>query len=232
MLTDHNHAITTGSRDDIKTLAAWTCFRNAFFLTYIGAYAEKFIVSGDYDYVYFTGGFMNLTESGVYPDNSERFINAFSQLTEFGSICGKRIIPLNGLCNLLKSEQYVLLNEFGFLKLLFPYLVSCDRPIVITDEKVSKLFPANCCTRNKRTGKIEPACGSGRLAWWAASMAGFKDNRTFYNVNDDCELMEKDVSNIISYSVCDIIDKLVLPEKSLDKLRSIIERKNKNVRGR
>ena len=226
MLTNSNHEVTTGERKDLKTLAAWTCFRNTFFLTYMGAYAERFIVKDRYDFVYYTGGFMNLTESGVYPDNSERFIQAFSDLTQFGSICGKRIIPLYGLCNLLKVEQYILLNELHVLKKIFPWLVSCDRPKVISDGKMDELLPANCCAKNKHTGLVEPACGSGRLAWWAANMAGFKDCRTFYEIKEDYDLMTKEINYKVKHDIDNIIDKLMIPENNKEILRLSIRKEN------
>lgn len=172
MLMDNEQKITTGTEEGLKTTAAWTCFRNGFFVTYMGALAESLITSNNYDEVYITGGFMNLTESGTYPDNSERFINAFQKFAEFSSICGSRIKIMHGCANLLKSEQYYLLDLLGLNETLGRHMISCDRPKVIDG------IPCNC----SKDG--EPACGSGKLSVWAAKLAGVKDPRRYYDVDD------------------------------------------------
>lgn len=172
MLTNPDHAITTGTQEDLKTTVAWTCFRNGFFVTYMGALAESLIINQDYGEVYIAGGFLNLTESGVYPDNSERFISAFSKFARFASIVGTRIKPLFACSNLLKTEQYILLDALGHLEKLSPWLISCDRPKMIDG------VPHNC----SKDGK--PACGSGLLSWWATKYAGVEDYRKYYEVDD------------------------------------------------
>ena len=182
MLTNPDHEITTGTAEGIKTLAAWTVFRNGFFVTHMGAMAESMILQNEIDEAYITGGFMNLTESGIYPDNSERFIQSYIRFTETASLVGGRIKPLFGLCNILKTEQYHILNQLGYLDKLGPWLISCDRPQMIPEGMHQ--VPANCQIFNNETGQYEPACGSGRLSWWAVKMAGLKDNRRYYTVND------------------------------------------------
>lgn len=188
MLTDKKHPITTGTEEGLKTTSAWVCMRNSIFLTYIAALAEKLIIHNGYGRIFLTGGFLNLTESGVYPDNSERFVDAFSKFVEFGSIAGTRINILYACANLLKTDQYILLDKLGYLKKLGPWLISCDRPIVMNNK------PYNCSKNGK------PACGSGLLSYWACKMAGVKDRRRYYKIDEeyiafepDSDLSKKDI---------------------------------------
>jgi len=189
MLTDSTHPITTGTAEGLKTTVAWTCFRNGFFLTYMGALAESLIINDGYGDVFLTGGFMNLTESGVYPDNSERFINSFIKFANFASIVGTRIKPIHGCANLLKTEQYILLDKLGYLEELSPNLISCDRPKLIDDN------PHNC----QKDGL--PACGSGLLSYWASKLAGVKDLRRYYDVDDPDYVAYNPPSNLEKKSV-------------------------------
>jgi 7-cyano-7-deazaguanine synthase in queuosine biosynthesis/predicted glutamine amidotransferase len=217
MLTDPNHEITTGTNPALKTTAAWTCFRNAFFVTHMGALAENLIVHDKFDELYITGGFLQLTESGSYPDNSERFIESFCKMAEFGSICGKRIKPMFGLCNILKTEQFYLLNEFADIEKITPWLVSCDRPIV--EEEDGELVPKNCAKLNPKTNNIEPACGSGRLSYWAWNSTILNrslNKRRYYLVDDknynpyNTEIKNPD--ELEKIDIKKIISKLFIPE--------------------
>lgn len=175
MLTDKDAKITTGTDQGLKTTAAWTIFRNHFFVTYMGALAESLMINDKYSNVFITGGFMQLSEEGAYPDNSLRFLDSALKFFKY-SITGTRIKPLFGLCNILKTEQYHLLNELGYYEKLGKYLVSCDRPKIIRQSNT--VLPANCCKDDK------PACGSGLLSYWACKMAGLPDYRTYYKVDD------------------------------------------------
>ena len=172
MLTNKNAKITTGTNDGLKATVAWTCFRNGLFVTYMGALAESLIINDGYGEILITGGFMNLSESGVYPDNSERFINAFIKFAKFASLAGSFIKPMYGCANLLKAEQYILLDKLGYLEKLSPLLISCDRPKMIDG------IPHNCSKNNNA------ACGSGLLSKWASKLAGVKDLRRYYEVDD------------------------------------------------
>lgn len=214
MLTDPEHEITTGTEQGLKATVAWTCFRNGFFTTYMGALAESLIINSGYGEVYITGGFMNLTESGVYPDNSERFINSFSKFANFASIAGKFIKPLYGCANLLKTEQYMLLNELGYLEDLSPHLISCDRPKMIDGK------PHNC----SKDGK--PACGSGLLSWWACKLAGTEDHRLYYEVDDENYVAYEPNSNFSPKQIKmeDILKKLQLHPINLKILQRKISR--------
>lgn len=347
MLTDPASAITTGTVGGLKTTAAWTCFRNHFFLTYLGALAESKIMKENYSKVYITGGYLQLTESGCiidcadntitkangdlveprdvkvgdkllscdlegernvtetivekvfetlhdgylkivikskngrkramliskthpvfvcgygflhgqylmvgdmlytltrdnhtllkdeckitaieeyiedtpmlnyycephnmyflngalvhnsYPDNSERFLDAALKFFKY-SICGNRIAPLYGLCNILKTEQYYLLEKLGYYRKLGRYLISCDRPKVVNG------LPCNCYKEGK------PACGSGLLSYWACNMAGLPDLRSYYSVMDkEYKAYEIDCSNVKNMNIENIINRIELPE--------------------
>jgi 7-cyano-7-deazaguanine synthase in queuosine biosynthesis/predicted glutamine amidotransferase len=180
MLTDKNSRITTGTDEGLKTTVAWTTFRNHLFLTYMGAYAEKILTTENYDKAYLTGGFMQLTESGVYPDNSERFLESGIKFFKF-SLAGTRIYPYYGMANLLKRDEYKILNELGYLERISPWLVSCDRPIVkeVEIDGETKKVPFNCSKNGL------PACGSGLLSFAACKRAGIRDMRNYYEVLDD-----------------------------------------------
>lgn len=208
MLVNSDHKITTGTDKDLKTTIAWTCFRNGLFITYMGALAESLIINEEYTKVYLTGGFMNLTESGVYPDNSERFINAFSKFVKFSSIVGTGIEPLYCCSNLLKCEQYFLLNKMGLLDKLGRWMVSCDRPIVYNGECVEGKGVMNCSKNGI------PACGSGLLSYWAAKLAGIEDPRNYYEVDDEEYVAHEHIEDleVKDLDIHKIVDKLLIPE--------------------
>ncbi|MCK5020440.1 MAG: 7-cyano-7-deazaguanine synthase [Candidatus Peribacteraceae bacterium] len=220
MLTNRDVEITTGTAEGLKTTVAWTCFRNGLFVSYLAALAESFIINEKYDEVLYTGGFMNLTESGVYPDNSERFINAFSKAIKFGSIAGTRIKPMYGLCNLLKTEQYVLLQRLGYMELT-KHMISCDRPHVIQG------VPHNCCIvpngDYRKLDELVPACGSGLLSYWSSKIAGVKDHRTYYEISEDYKPFEPN-SDLLPqmFSIEVITSKIMIHEENKKKLMEVI----------
>lgn len=206
MLTNRDAKIKTGTDDGLKTTMAWVTWRNGFFLSYMAAYAEKLIIENNLPNVWITGGFMNLSESGVYGDNSERFLKSFLKFNKFASIVGNRVLPLYGLCNILKTEQYHLLQYFNQLENLSKYLVSCDRPKVIDGE------PYNCFYNGM------PACGSGLLSYWACKAAGLQDLRNYYQIDKEyipysIKVDQKPISRIE-----DIINKLEIHSENKEKL--------------
>lgn len=231
MLTDKNAEIITGTNKGLKTTAAWTVYRNHFFMTYMAALAEKLIMNGEYSEIYLTGGFMNLSESGSFPDNSERFVDAALKFFKY-SITGTKLKPLYGLCNILKTEQYILLKELGLLEKLSPWLISCDRPIISEytlkeDEKLPTddfdvIHTGFNCSKN---GK--PACGSGLLSYWAAKTAGVPDLRRYYEVDDpnyvayepNTDYTEKE------FDIEKIVDKIQIPQKNRELLLDTIHRR-------
>ena len=143
---------------------------------------------------------MNITESGVYPDNSERFVQAAIDFFKY-SITGSRIKPLFGLCNLLKTDQYILLNKLGYLEELSPWLVSCDRPIVKNGK------PYNCSKNGV------PACGSGLLSYWASKIAGVEDKRNFYEIESEVEEYKLNSElKVKEFDLDQILNKINIPE--------------------
>lgn len=175
MLTNSDSEIVSGTREGLKQTIAWTVCRNSLFLQLMAALAESLIVNDGYGEVFLTGGYAQLTESGVYPDNSERFITSFHKFIEFGSIAGTKIKPMYVCSNLLKAEQYILLDKLDYLDSIGPNLISCDRPKVIDGI-------AHNCSKNGM-----PACGSGLLSYWAAKKAGVEDTRRYYEIDSEYE---------------------------------------------
>ena len=208
MLTTKDAKIITGTNIGLKTTAAWTTWRNGFFLSYMAALAESMITKEEIDEVYLTGGFMQLTESGVYGDNSERFLESFLKFNKFASIVGTRVKPLFGLCNILKTEQYILLDKLGWYEKLGPWLISCDRPMICG-------YPCNC----SKDGHA--ACGSGLLSEWACKMAGLEDLRNYYQVDDPKYKAFKPKSSLSPKEVEteDILNKLQIHDENLIELR-------------
>ena len=109
MLANKDSKIITGTEAGLKTTAAWHPARNLLFMNYMIALAESEIMRNHYDTVYLTGGFFQLTESATYPDNTSYFVDACLNAAKYGTLIGNRLKPLYGLCNLMKSEQYVLI---------------------------------------------------------------------------------------------------------------------------
>ena len=220
MLVNKNSKITTGTAEGQKTTVAWTCFRNGLFVTYLGALAESYIINNKYDEVFITGGFLCLSESGAWPDNSERFIKSFIKFSEFASIVGTKIKPLYCSSNLLKTEEYIVLEKLGLLDKIGPWLVSCDRPKILAVNTPSgiQFRPFNC----SKDGK--PACGGGARSFWSAKRIGIKDPRAYYNVkDDDYKLCEQDVGDsYIRPSTDVILNKLQLHPENIKILRELL----------
>jgi len=149
-----------------------------FFLNTMAAYAEAQTLKYDYKKVYLLGGFLNLTESGHYPDNSEYFVSAALEYFKYATLIGHRIKPLYCLSNLMKSDQFALIKAFDLID-IYEYTISCDRP------KVEYWFgtptPKNCSHNGL------PACGSGLLSYWASKMVGLDDMeiRKFYEIEGE-----------------------------------------------
>ncbi len=222
MLTDKNAKIITGTEEGVKTTAAWTVFRNHLFITYMGGLAESLILKDNYLQVFLTGGFMQLSESGTYPDNSERFIDAALKFFKF-SVTGTKLKPLYGMCNILKSEQYFLLNKLGLLEELSPWMISCDRPTVgeveiLKNDGSREIIP--CGLNCFKDGK--PACGSGLLSWWAAQLAGVRDLRRYYEI-DDADYIAytpKSTFKQKNFDIKNIIDRIEIPQTYKNNLLS------------
>jgi 7-cyano-7-deazaguanine synthase in queuosine biosynthesis len=236
MLANENAPITTGTAAGLKTVHAWVPGRNMLFMTVMGIVAETEVMKKDYDTVYFVGGWLNLTESGCYNDNSESFCDSFLNMFKYGTLIGSRIKPLYCLSNLMKFEQFVLIKEFNLQK-IYRNTISCDRPIIehpMCDHAKINYIPDNCkdgvpcnCLVNGA-----PGCGSGALSAWAAKMIGLDDlaMRNFCEVSDPNykAYVPKHLSQNIKRipDINSIIDRILLPPDKLDNLRKqLIENK-------
>jgi 7-cyano-7-deazaguanine synthase in queuosine biosynthesis len=219
MLTDSNAKVTTATYQGLKQLDAWVPGRNMMFLTIMATLAESEVMKHNYDKVYLMGGFLNLTESGSYPDNSEYFLMTALEFFKYGTLIGQRIEPLFGLSNLMKSDQYALIKEFNLFN-FFQHTISCDRPIVDNQG-----IPRNCINKDRI-----PACGSGLLSYLAGKMIGIDDTkvRKFYTVDDDTKVHQpnhlsqgqfnKDINQIIS-RIMFPPDRLEILKQNLEKIK-------------
>jgi len=203
MLMNKNAEIITGTESGLKTVAAWTPCRNMQFLTWMITYAEAEVIQHNYKEVQLLGGFLNLTESGVYGDNSENFISSFIEMCKYGSLIGDRLKLNYGLCDLTKSDQFELIKHFNLWE-VYKHTISCDRPSLLPDFDNNGIIAKNC----SKDGM--PACGSGLLSYWGAKLSGINDmeKRNFYEIDGpydayipdhikDNKILEKDINNII-----------------------------------
>lgn len=219
MLMDENAKVTTGTSDDIKSTAAWVHNRNGLFLNIMAAYAEAQVFEHDYDKVYFLGGYLNLTESGIYGDNSEYFLSSFLEYCKYATLIGNRIEPCFGLSDLMKYEQFALIKAFK-LEHIFRHAISCDRAKVIDG------IPHNCMKDGI------PACGSGLLSYWASKMVGMDDTtiRKFYEIDDPDfkPMVAKHIKDNkqVNYDIHQIIDRIHFPKDKLDNLHNLINKGN------
>jgi 7-cyano-7-deazaguanine synthase in queuosine biosynthesis/predicted glutamine amidotransferase len=232
MLIDDNAEITTGTAAGLKQVDAWVNCRNMQFLTWMCTLAESKVMEYEYSEVYFLGGFLNLSESGHYPDNSEYFLDSFLNFAKYGSLIGNRIKPLYALSNLMKYELFALIKEFK-LEDVYRHTISCDRPIVTYPEirfgaPVTEKPVARNCMKDGM-----PACGSGLLSYWGSKMVGLDDMkmRNFYEVDDpDYQAhIPQHIKDQFSKKpdIDNIIDRILLPKDKLDNLRSVLENINK-----
>ena len=186
----------------------------------MATYAEAEVMKHDYETVNLLGGFLNLTESGSYPDNSEYFLDSALNLFKYGTLIGDRIKPMYGLSNLMKSDQFALIKAFK-MDHIYSNTISCDRP-TLSDDGV----PMNCSKNGL------PACGSGLLSYWASKMVGMDDMkmRNFYEVEDDyVPHRPKHMDNgvVLEKDVLKIIDRILIPEDKKDRLKNIYFNLNK-----
>jgi len=217
MLTDPNCEITTGTSKGLKQLDAWCNGRNMMFMSVMASYAESQVMKFNYNKVYLLGGFLSLTESGIFPDNSEAFLNSCLEMFKYGTLIGNRIAPLFCLSNIMKHELFVLIKELH-LESIYKHTISCDRP------KTVEGVTYNC----EKDGI--PACGSGLLSYWGSKMVGMNDMelRNFYEVDDpsyEAFIPEHLKQNFTkSPDINDIINRILLPEDKLENLRKLIKK--------
>jgi len=227
MLQNVEAEIVTGTTKGLKTTSAWTPARNLLFLTIMGALGEAECMKHDYGKIYIAGGMLQLTESATYPDNTPYFVDAVCNALKYGTLIGNRFKPLYGLSNLMKTEQFYLMKEFG-LENVYRHTISCDRAIVKTDHirygnNNDKPIACNCMKDG------HAACGSGLLSEWAGKMLGFNDLeiRNFYEV-DDINYVAHIPQHIKDKftktpDIDDIINRILLPLDKLDNLRGYID---------
>jgi len=238
MLANKNAEITTGTANGLKTVAAWHCGRNMMFITTMATFAEAEVMKHNYEKVYLLGGFLNLSESGIYPDNSEYFLSSALEFFKYGTLIGRRIQPLFCLSNLMKNELFVLIKHLDLTR-VYRHTISCDRACVETPVcdhvLINYIAPNsnNSVACNCMQNGI-PACGSGLLSYWASKMVGMDDMkiRNFYEVPSN-EPYEAYIPDHLKQGfkknpdVNDIINRILLPEDKLDNLRKILNCKNK-----
>lgn len=217
MLIDDKAEITTGTDEGLKRLDAWVCGRNMIFLTIMASLAESECMKHKYNTINLLGGFLNLSESGCYPDNSEYFIQSFLNHVKYSTLVGCKFNALYGLADLMKSDLFELIKSFNLFD-IYSDTISCDRPIVIDG------VPHNCSKNGM------PACGSGLLSYWASKMNGLDDMkiRKFYEVDNNFEAYVPghiSQNNISDKSIYDIIDRIHFPKERLNILRNIIKGK-------
>ena len=231
MLQNEKSEIVTGTTKGLKTTAAWTPARNLLFLTVMGALGEAECMRHNYDTIYLAGGMLQLTESATYPDNTPYFADAVKGALKYGTLIGNRFKVLYCLSNLMKSEQFVLIKEFG-LEDVYRHTISCDRPTVRCSGEPGtedEIVEARNCMKDGI-----PACGSGLLSYWGSKMVGMDDMklRNYYEVDDpDYKAhIPQHIKDQFSKQphVGSIIDRILLPEDKLDNLRRMLKESNDN----
>ena len=239
MLSNKNSRIITGTEEGLKSTAAWHPARNLLFMTMMITLAEAEVMKHNYEKVYFCGGFLNLTESATYPDNTPYFTDACLNAAKYGTLVGNRFKPLYGLSNIMKFEQYVLMKEFK-LQNIYRWTISCDRATVETptcDHTIINSVPKDhnfsvpCnCMKNGI-----PACGSGLLSYWGSKMVGMDDMtmRNFYELPSNVEYEAYIPDHLKTTfkripNINEIIDRILFPEDKLDNLRKYLKDIQKN----
>jgi len=222
MLANKNAEIVTGTHKGLKTTAAWHPARNMLFQTVMMTFAESEIMKNDYKTVFFCAGWNQLTESACYPDNTKMFTDSCIQMAKYGTLVGDRFKILYCLSNLMKSEQFVLIKEFGLEK-VYRHTISCDRPIVQTWYNEDYKQACNCSKNGM------PACGSGLLSYWGSKMVGMNDMelRNFYEVDDPNYQphIPQHLKDQFSKTpdINDIINRILLPKDKIENLKQILK---------
>ena len=220
MLTDREVKIDSGE-NKIKSTIAWVPARNAIFASYLLAFAESHLIQHNRQEVYLASGWAQLSEeTGGYPDNSFKFMEAIEKLKKYGCITGSYINFLPVMQNITKTEEWILGNALGFP---FEYTVSCDNPLLHPSSTYPKHIVMNNDLPDGRPSLcIE--CGSTKLSMIAADRAGVKDPRYFHKGKGYVIPRPKMAEKAEVASVEDIINRLVLPEERKERVHDYCRR--------
>jgi 7-cyano-7-deazaguanine synthase in queuosine biosynthesis len=162
-LIDNESDVETGTKEKLKSTIAWVPVRNMLFQVIMTGLAETYILEEGYEKVYMVAGWNQLSEEGFYPDNSSRFSNTMMEAAKYGTLVGHKMHTWNICAQLLKSDQWLLAKELGFLD-VFEHTISCDIPV-----KEGQNY-YNC----------KGQCGSTLLSMWASKRyKGIEDPRLF-----------------------------------------------------
>jgi len=201
-LVDRGIDVSTGKCGMLKTTTAWVSGRNLVFWAVLASLAEQELWKG-YSKVYIVAGWSNMTEAGIYPDNSEKFVRAMKEVLRYGLLLWDRVEYVNLFENLTKAEEWWLGYRLGFP---FEWTCSCDEPKV-------------------EDGRIVlcEECGSTMLSRWAARIAGVPDPRLFYRKGVEYELEEDRVIGRQGIDVGSIIRKIkFVKEEDRKKLEELL----------
>jgi hypothetical protein len=144
-----------------------------------------------------------MTEAGIYPDNSEKFVKAMREVLRYGLLLWDRVEYVSLFENLTKAEEWCLGYRLGFP---FEWTCSCDEPKVEDDRIV-----------------LCEECGSTMLSRWAAKIAGVPDSRLFYRKGAGYELEEDRTMGRQEVDVGSIIRKIkFVKEEDREKLEGLL----------
>ena len=202
-LVDSGIEVSTGMKGNLKTTTAWVSGRNLVFWAVLASLAEQELWKG-YERVYIVAGWSNMTEAGIYPDNSEKFVRAMEEVLRYGLLLWDRVKYVNLFENLTKAEEWLLGYRLGFP---FEWTCSCDEPQVV-DGRIM----------------LCEECGSTMLSKWAAKIAGVPDPRLFYRKGGASELEECRVEGVQSVNINDVLRKVkfVKGEEDRKKLEALV----------
>ena len=190
-LMNPNAKVYSGLKQFKKSVAAWVPGRNMLFATITATYAESLMLDNpNIEKTYLASGWAQLSESGSYPDNSERFNSALEHLFKFGLLKGHRIHMLNVLSDIMKYEEWILGKALGFP---FQYTCSCDNPKVVfkrnIDQQSLSSYKSLMQYLDNDLNNLDDIidhielcieCGSTKNSRWAAMYANVEDPRRFY----------------------------------------------------
>ena len=186
-LIDGDVEVSTSRSGRLRTTTSWVSGRNLVFWSVLASLAEQELWKG-YSRVYIVAGWSNMTEAGIYPDNSEKFVKAMQEAMRYGLLLWDRVRYVNLFENLTKAEEWWLGYKLGFP---FEWSCSCYEPLV-------------------KDGRIMlcEECRSTMLSRLAAKIAGVPDPRLFYKRGIRYELEESKVEGMQRIVVDNVLQKI------------------------